>query len=152
MERSNRETKDLQWFGYKDTFLALLHSSSHLLESFLHYINKLPYGGENLTHQLHTKASSQRNHTFFTTTSHQSTTHLSSQLLHTNYLCYNLLANHTIYIPNTTIYNQIFTTHYTKIYVNILDDAPTTWMWRSQQVVILLVLEDRSILLLHLRG
>ena len=23
----------------------------HLLESFLHYINKLPYGGENLTHQ-----------------------------------------------------------------------------------------------------
>jgi hypothetical protein len=116
---------------------------------------------------LHTKISSQRNHTCFTTISHQSTTHLSSQLLHTNYLHYNLvhtyllhtnylhynlLANHTIYIPNTTIYNQIFTTHYTKIYVNILDDAPTTWMWRSQQVVILLVLEDRSILLLHLRG
>ena len=34
----------------------------------------------------------------------------------------------------------------------IFDDAPTTWMWRSQQVVILLVLRDRSILLLHLRG
>ena len=33
-----------------------------------------------------------------------------------------------------------------------MNDAPTTWMWRSQQVVILLVLEDRSILLLHLRG
>ena len=152
MERSNRETRDLQWFGYKDTFLALLHSPSTKLESFLHYTNKLPYGGENLTHQLHTKISLQRNHTFFTTISH-----LSSQLLHTNYLYYNLvhtyllhtnnlhynlLANHTIYIPNTTIYNQIFTTHYIKIYVNILDDALTTWMWRSQQVVILLLLKD----------
>ena len=49
MERSNRETKDVYWFGYKDTFLALHHSPSHQLESFLHYVNKLPYGGENLT-------------------------------------------------------------------------------------------------------
>ena len=63
MERSNRETKDLQWFGYKDTFLALLHSPSHQLESFLHYVNKLPYGGENLTHQY-------THHNFVTTYSH----------------------------------------------------------------------------------
>ena len=49
MERYNRDTRDLQWFGYKDTFLALLHSPSTQLESFLHYVNKLPYGGENLT-------------------------------------------------------------------------------------------------------
>jgi hypothetical protein len=63
MERSNRETKHLYWFGYKDTFLALLHSPSPLLESFLLYVNKLPYGGENLTHQY-------THHNFITTYSH----------------------------------------------------------------------------------
>ena len=31
---------------------ALLHSPSHLLESF-YYVNKLPYGRENLTSSLH---------------------------------------------------------------------------------------------------
>ena len=66
MKRSNREPKDLQWFGYKDTFLALLHSSSTELESFLHQINNLPYGGENLTHE-------NTHHNFVTT---------QSQLLH----------------------------------------------------------------------
>ena len=31
--RERKDTTDVQWFGYKDTFLALLHSPSHLLES-----------------------------------------------------------------------------------------------------------------------
>ena len=42
MERSHRETKDLQWFGYKDSFLALLHSPSHLLESFSSLCQQAP--------------------------------------------------------------------------------------------------------------
>jgi hypothetical protein len=65
------------------------------------------------THHLHTKASSQRNHTFFTTTSHQSTTHLSSQLLHTN-LLHTYLHNYFTPIYYTPIFYTpiIFTTIY----------------------------------------
>ena len=76
MERSNRETRDLQWFGYKDTFLDLLHSPSTELDSFLHYVNKLPYGGENLTHQF-------THHNFVTTSSHLIHNYFTPIYLHT---------------------------------------------------------------------
>jgi hypothetical protein len=142
-------------FGYKDTFLALLHSPSTKLKSFLHYVNKLPYGGENLTHQFtyhnFVTTKSQLLHTFFTpiyfTTNYFTPIYFTPIFFTTFYftpifftpiffttfyftpiffttiyfltfLLHNkLLTNHTIYIPSTTIYNQIFTTNYTKRWI-----------------------------------
>ena len=102
MERSNHETKDLQWFGYKDTFLALLRSSSHLLESFLHYVNKLPYGGENLTHQFthhnYVTTYSHLLHNYFTPIHYLITTLLHTYLLHTNFLHTYLLHTNLLHI------------------------------------------------------
>ena len=60
-----------------------LHSPSHLLESFLHYVNKLPYGGENLTHQY-------THHNFITTYSHLLQYFFSTQLISTT----NLITQH----------------------------------------------------------
>ena len=47
MERSNDNTLIYSGSVTKHLF-ALLHSSSLLLESFLHYVNKLPCGRETL--------------------------------------------------------------------------------------------------------
>ena len=122
MERFNRETKDLQWFGYKDTFLALLHSSSHLLESFLHYVNKLlmaekpytPIYTPQLRHNLFTP-STQLFHTYLLHTNFLHTYLLHTNLLHNYLLHTNLLPNFSFsqqYLYLTTsihnFYSQIY--------------------------------------------
>ena len=114
MERSNRETKELQWFGYKDTFLALLHSPSHLLESFLHQIEKphlwqrKPYTPNNTPQQYHT--------TITTSTQHLHTNLLHTYLLHTNLLHFKFLHNfllctqllHNLILPNSFSSSHLF--------------------------------------------
>ena len=51
MERSNLDKKIYSGSATK-LFFALLHSPSTTLESFKHYINNLPSGGENRTRRL----------------------------------------------------------------------------------------------------
>ena len=119
--------------------MFLLHSPSHLLESFLHYVNKLPFGGENLTHQFTHHTTSQLDHNFYTTSSHQytthqsssqlssthqsSTSHLSSQLSY--FTTYQLLLS-TQLITSTTQYSQMNIYIYIYIYIYTMHNYSST--------------------------
>ena len=97
------------------------------------------------------------------TTSQLSSTHLTTSRLsstHHTLLLHHFLSHsyqlhnyvHTImYFTTNLIY--LYTTIHNQLHNNVdrIYDALTTWMWRSQQVVTLLLLVDRSILPLHLK-
>ena len=51
MERSNRDN-EIYSGSVTKLFFALLHSPSTQLESYKHYVNNLPSGGENRTTSL----------------------------------------------------------------------------------------------------
>ena len=157
MERSNHNTRIYSGSATRTPSLFLLHSPSHLLESFLHYVNKLPYGWENLTHQFthHNNVTTYSHllHTYFTPIHYLTTPLLHTYFLHTNLLHFKLL--HTYLLHFNLLHNKSISTFYTPSISSKLLITNTTQLHKyintmyNYSSMLLELSCRRSVLLLH---